>query len=76
MLPEHLYIFKHKHKSNIKGAIFELRSSHLFRDQPYKEVSEVKCQARSFTGILLFMGDFENFGHIFSDLFFAELLIT
>ena len=31
-------IFKHKHKSNIKGAIFELRSSHLFQDQSYKEV--------------------------------------
>ena len=27
---EHLYIFKHKHNSNIKEAIFELRSSQLF----------------------------------------------
>ena len=34
---ENLYIFKHKHKSNIEGAIFQLRCSHLFRDQPYKE---------------------------------------
>ena len=44
----HLNIFtflKHKHKSSIKGAIFELRSSHLFWDQPYKGVLEVKCQA-------------------------------
>lgn len=39
-----LYIFKHKHKSNVKGAIFELRSSHLFGNQPYKEVLEFICQ--------------------------------
>ena len=45
ILLEHLYNFKHKHKSNIKVAIFELRSSNLFRDQRYKEVLEVKCQA-------------------------------
>ena len=25
--------------------MFELSSSHLFRNQPYKEVLEVKCQA-------------------------------
>ena len=37
--------------SKIKGAIFELRSNHLFRDQQYKEVLEVKCQACNFTGI-------------------------
>ena len=70
ILLEHLYIFKHKHKSNIKGAIFELRSSHLFRDQPYKEVLEVKCQACNFTGVSSFTG------HIFPTCFFAELLIT
>ena len=38
------YIFQHKNKSNIKGAIFELRSSHLFGNQPYKEVLEFICQ--------------------------------
>ena len=38
------YIFQHKNKSNIEGAIFELRSSHLFRNQPCKEILEFKCQ--------------------------------
>ena len=38
-------IFKHKHKSNIKGAIFELRSSHLFQDQLYKEVLQKQSPA-------------------------------
>ena len=66
----HLYIFKHKHKSNIKGAIFILKSSHLFRDQPYKEVLEVKCQACNFTGVLLFTSVFEDFNHIFPTCFF------
>ena len=51
ILLEHLYVFQHKHKSHIIGAIFDLRSSHLFRDQPYKEVLEVKCQACNFTGV-------------------------
>ena len=48
-----------------KGAIFELRSSHFFRDQPYREILEVKCQACNFTGVLSFTGVFEDFGHIF-----------
>ena len=43
-----------KQKSSIKGAISELRSSHLFRDQPYKEVLEVKCRVCKFTGVLSF----------------------
>ena len=60
-----IYIFK----SNIKGAIFELRSRHLFRDQPYKEVLEVKCQACNFTGVLSFTNVFEDFGHIFPTCF-------
>ena len=72
ILFEHPYIFKHKDKSNIKGAVFELRSSHLFRDQPYKEVLEVKCQVSNFTGILSFLGVFENFGHIFLELFLQK----
>ena len=50
-----LYIFKHKHKSNVKGAIFELRSSHFFGDQLYKEVLEVKCQICNFAGVLSFL---------------------
>ena len=54
ILLEHLYIFKHKHKSIIKGEIFELKSSHLFRDPPYKEVLEAKCQACNFTEVLSF----------------------
>ena len=41
----HFYILKHKHKSNIKGGIFELKSSYIFRNQPYREVLEVKRQA-------------------------------
>ena len=69
ILLEHLYIFKHKHKSNIKGAIIELRSSQLFRDRPYKEVLEVKFHACDFTDILSFTGDFEDFGHIFPTCF-------
>ena len=68
-LLEDFYIFKHKHKPNIKGAIVELRSSHLFRDYLYKEVLEVKCQARNFTGILSFTSDFEDFGYIFPTWF-------
>ena len=60
-----LYIFKHKHKSNVKGAIFELRSSHFFGDQQYKEVLEVKCHTYNFTAVLSFMDVFENSGHIF-----------
>ena len=76
MLLEHLYIFEHKHKSNIKGAMFELRSCHLFWDQPYKEVLEVKCQSCNFTVVLSFNGVFEDFGDIFPTCFFAELLIT
>ena len=65
-----IFIFlNHKHKSNIKGTIFELRSSHLFRDQLYKEVWEVKCQAFNFTGVLSFTSVFEDFGHIFSTCF-------
>ena len=65
ILLEHLYIFKHKYQSNIKGAIFELRNSHLFRDQPYKEVLEMKCQACNFIIVLSFTGVFEDFCHIF-----------
>ena len=68
-----LYLFKYKHKSNIRGAIFQLRSSHLFRDQPYKEVLEVKCQACNFTGVLYFTGVFEDFGHIFPTCFLQNL---
>ena len=43
-----------------KGSIFELRNSHLFRDQPYKEVLKVKCQACNFTGVLSFTGVLED----------------
>ena len=68
--------FKHKHKSNIKGAIFELRSSHLFRDQSYKEVLEVKCQVCNFISILCVASVFWGCWSHFSDLFFAELLVT
>ena len=66
---EHLYNFKHKHKSNVKGAIFELRSSHLFQDQPYKEVLEGKCLACNFKGVLSFTSVFEGFGHTFLTCF-------
>ena len=71
-------IFKHKHKSNIKGAIFELRSSHLFRDQPYKEVLEVKCQACSFTGVLSFKSVFEQLcsQRIWGWGWFLRILVT
>ena len=48
-------MFLNKHKSNIKEAISELRSSHLFRDQLYKEVLEVKCQICNFAGVLSFL---------------------
>ena len=66
---EHFYIFKHKHKSNIIGAIFELKSSHFFGDHLYKEVLEVKRQACNFTGALSFTVAFEDFGHIFPTCF-------
>ena len=65
----HLYTFKHIHKSNIKGAIFESKSSHLLRDRPYKEVLEVKQQACNFTSVLSFKRVFEDFGHIFPTCF-------
>ena len=68
-LLEYLYNFKHKHKSNIKGATFELTSSDLLFDQAYKEVLEVKCQACNFTGVLYFTGVFADFGHIFPTCF-------
>ena len=74
VLLEHLHVFKHKHKSNIKEAIFELRSSHLFQDQPYKEVLEVKCQACNFIGVLSFRDVFEDFGHIFLTCFCHNLI--
>ena len=64
ILLEH-HIFKHRHKSNIKGGIFELRSSNLFRDQRCKDVLDIKCQACNFTGVLSFTGVCENFGPIF-----------
>ena len=57
--------FKHKHKSNIKGAIFEIRSSHLIWHQLYKEVLEMKCQVCNFTGVLSFTTVFEDFSYIF-----------
>ena len=63
---------KDKYKSNIKGTIFELRSSPLFRDQPYKEILEVKCQACNFTGVLSFMSVCEDFGHIFPSCFLQK----
>ena len=68
--------FKRKHKSNIKGAIFELRINHLFQNQPYKEVLELKCQACNFTDVLFFTDVFGDFSHISQTCFFAELLIT
>ena len=74
VLLEHLHVFKHKHKSNIKEAISELRSSHLFQDQPYKEVLEVKCQACNFIGVLSFRDVFEDFGHIFLTCFCHNLI--
>ena len=68
-------------KSQIEKNIFELRSIHLFCDQPYKEVLEVKFQACNFTVVLSFIGVFEDFGFdfVFEDIFptfFAEFLIT
>ena len=65
--------FKHKHKSNIKGAMFEFRSSHLFQGQSYKEVG-VKCPACNFTGVLSFTSVFEDLGHIFPTYFLQNLL--
>ena len=67
-------MFKHTRKSNIKGAIFELSSSHLFRNQSYKEVLEVKCQACNFTCVLSFTGVFEDFGHILPTCFLQNFL--
>ena len=67
------YYFKHKHKSNMKGAISELGSSHLFWDQSNGEVLEIKCQACNFTGVLLFKGVFEDFGHIFPTCFLQNV---
>ena len=64
------FIFKYKHKLNIKGVIFELRRSHLFRNQPYKEVFEVNCEGCNFPGILSFTGVFEDFGRIFPTCFY------
>ena len=61
--------FKQKHKSNIKGVIFELRSSHLIRDQPCKELLEVRCQACNFTGVLSVASAIEDFGHFFRPVF-------
>ena len=61
--------FKDKYKWNIKGAIFELRSSHFFRDQPYKKALEVKCQSCSFTRVLSFTSVSEDFGHILPTCF-------
>ena len=58
-----------KHKSNIKGGIFDLRSSHLFQDQLYKEVLEVKCLACNFTDGLSFTDIFDDFGRIFLTCF-------
>ena len=52
-----------------KGAIFQLRSSHLYWGQPYKEVLEVTCQACKFTGVLSFTGVFEDFEDIFPTCF-------
>ena len=69
-----IYMFKHTRKSNIKGAIFELSSSHLFRNQLYKEVLEVKCQACNFTCVLSFTGVFEDFGHILPTCFLQNFL--
>ena len=71
-LLEHIYIFKHIHKSNIKFAIFELKSSQIFWDQPYKEVLEVKCQIWIFTYVLSFTGVFEDFDYIFP-IFFCRI---
>ena len=64
-----IVIFLSKRKSDIKGAIFELRSSHLFWDQPYKEVLKVNCQACNIIGVLSFTTVFEDLGHIFPTCF-------
>ena len=73
VLIEKTTISKNKREStvivNIKEAIFELRSSHLFRDQSYKEILKVNCQACNFTGVLPFTSVFEDFGHIFPTCF-------
>ena len=58
------YLNTKKHRSNMKGAIFELRSSHVFWNQSNKEVLEVKCQSCSFTRVLSFTIVFEDFGQI------------
>ena len=53
-----------------------LRSSHLYRDQPYKDFLEVECQACNFKGVLSFTSVFEDFGQISSTCFlqnFSEL---
>ena len=70
-----IFTFLNIKTNGIKAAIVELRSSHLFWDQPYKGILQVKCQACNFTGILSFTGDFEDFSHIFPTCFFAELFI-
>ena len=63
-------LLKYKHKSNTKEAIFDLRSSHFFWYQPYKEVLEINCQACNFTSVLSSTSVFEDFGHIFPTCFF------
>ena len=71
-----LYIFKHRHKSNIKGAIFELRSKHLYRDQPYKKGFGGKKLVLQFHRCFILHGCFWGFWSHFFELFFAELLVT
>ena len=66
-----IFIFLNKHKSNIKGAISELRSSHLFWDQLYKEVLEVKRSGLQFCRCFIL---FEDFGHICSTCSLKDFL--
>ena len=69
-----IFIFLNINTSQTSKAIIELRSSHLFWDQPYKEFLEVKCQACNFTGVLSFTSVFEDFGHIFPTCFLQNFL--
>ena len=59
---EHVFIFKHYHKSDIKGARFE-----FYKKQPVILVAAVElCSGSELSDQqLYFTGVFEDFGHIF-----------
>ena len=69
-------IFKHKHKSNIKGCNIWIKKQPLISGSAVQRGFGSKVSSLQFHRCFIFYECFWGFWPHFSDLFFAELLIT